>query len=435
MTYFRTFRLAIVACLAACTFPGVAILHADDEWEQYSDYYEDDAWYDVSEWFDGNDYNPTDESFGVWDDETYDRYSDTGEDYDNDWDGDIDDGYSFNDDLGYDYDDPYVYDSQDYYSDAYDGYDYDYDFDDPYSYDTGDYLNDTNDWYGYDGVYDNDDWFYDYYDEGYSHYSDWDNDGVYDYAYRYYAYDNDGLYDAYTSYSDWDDDGQFDDYNYYSFNEVGSSEKNSRQSQQQASRNAKRHNITGDVISTKKVSVQDTKNLLVRLRNRSGDKECFVDLGPVSELDDFDISEGDQITVRGPLAKVGGKKLLIAQRLKANSNSTKIDRDRRQFKGQIADTRTIAVRDRQHQMVMLRTGSNKQRLVDLGPSDELDLDLSEGDRVTVSGPVAKVNDRQLVFAQTLSHDGEQVEIERREQRQSRQSRQSGRDRSSDQASR
>jgi hypothetical protein len=35
-------------------------------------YYEDDAWFDISEWLDGNDYNPTDEIAGKWDDETYD---------------------------------------------------------------------------------------------------------------------------------------------------------------------------------------------------------------------------------------------------------------------------------------------------------------------------------------------------------------------------
>ncbi len=56
-----------------------------DEWTKSTPFYEDDAWYDVSEWFDGNDYNPTDEVVGRWDDETYDAAQDTGTDVDNDW--------------------------------------------------------------------------------------------------------------------------------------------------------------------------------------------------------------------------------------------------------------------------------------------------------------------------------------------------------------
>jgi hypothetical protein len=36
-----------------------------EEWEEHTPYYEDDALLDVTEWLDGNDYNPTDERFGV----------------------------------------------------------------------------------------------------------------------------------------------------------------------------------------------------------------------------------------------------------------------------------------------------------------------------------------------------------------------------------
>ena len=143
------------------------------EWEKSNPYYEDDAWYDISEWFDGNDYNPTDEVFGRWDDETYDVADDKGQDLDNDV------------------------------------------------------------WYGYNTAADNDNWFYDYYDPGY--YDSWSsrNSGKFDYVSRYYDYDNDGSYDALVSYSDSDSDGDYDRYSYYYFNDAGT-ESQKKKVQQQA---------------------------------------------------------------------------------------------------------------------------------------------------------------------------------------------------------
>lgn len=45
--------------------------HAQVQSEGLGRYYEEDAWYDITEWFDGNDYHPTDEVIGRWNDETY----------------------------------------------------------------------------------------------------------------------------------------------------------------------------------------------------------------------------------------------------------------------------------------------------------------------------------------------------------------------------
>lgn len=61
----------LISALVVAFVSALAGSAKADEWEESTPYYEDDAWYDVSEWFDGNDYNPTDEQFGVWDDEQY----------------------------------------------------------------------------------------------------------------------------------------------------------------------------------------------------------------------------------------------------------------------------------------------------------------------------------------------------------------------------
>src|SRR5687768_5647545 len=123
----RLLSCAVVAGLG--TFgPGIPAYAA--EFGDRSAYYEDDGLLDITEWFDGNDYNPTDEAWWRWDDETYQAAKDTSGDRDNDG------------------------------------------------------------WYGYTARDDND-WYYDYYDPYPYSYYDYDNNDLYDYGSRYYDYDND----------------------------------------------------------------------------------------------------------------------------------------------------------------------------------------------------------------------------------------------------
>jgi len=75
---------AAVSFPLACT-PVAMGQTGDFDPEDRGSKVEDDAWYDISEWFDGNDYNPTDEAIGRWDDEIF-SYEDarTSSDSDND---------------------------------------------------------------------------------------------------------------------------------------------------------------------------------------------------------------------------------------------------------------------------------------------------------------------------------------------------------------
>ena len=120
--------------------------------------YEDDAWYDITEYFDGNDYNPTDEALGRWDDERF-NYSDarTSTDDDNDlgimtfgeaYDGNRPERYQ-----AYDEDQDGVYERSTRYYDA-----------------------------AGDGVYDS-----------YAEYEDEDGDGVYDTNRSYYSGQDDAV--------------------------------------------------------------------------------------------------------------------------------------------------------------------------------------------------------------------------------------------------
>lgn len=65
------------------------------------------------------------------------------------------------------------------------------------------------------------------------------------------------------------------------------------------------------------------------------------------------------------------------------------------------------MKDTKNLLIRMEEDDGEKLYVDLGP----------GDKVTVRGPMTKINDRKVVLAQSLSHDGDQVEIDRR-QRQS-----------------
>lgn len=210
-------RMILAATLgAACTLP---IMHAraDNEFGDNTPFYEDDAWYDISEWFDGNDYNPTDEAIGRWDDEVFTFAANaTSSDNDN-------------------------------------------------------FLN----WgdYGYNDNGESD-WFYDYYDDGYGY---WDNQ----YYNSYHDTDDDGVYDAIASYNDTDGDGFYEDFDYYTFNSDSEGQDKSRmqaQSQQKQMKSTK-YQVSGNVEETKMVNVRDRIHLIAMVKQSEG-QPVVVDLGP-----------------------------------------------------------------------------------------------------------------------------------------------------------
>jgi hypothetical protein len=328
-----------------------------EEWEEHTPYYEDDALLDVTEWLDGNDYNPTDERFGVWDDEFYDS-----------------------DAIEYDVDDDYLL--------------------------------------GYDESNDADDWFYDYWEPPYWYY-DADGDS-YDHAYAYYDFDGDGVYDSITTYYDWDENGWYEDVNHYSFTTLSDDQKsNAGRLTAQASdrQSSKRTKITGEVSDKKTVSVRGTRHVVTRIKARDG-TESIVDLGPEKGLQNVTIDTGAAITVEGPMTKAGDKPILLARKVTVEGKTHELDRNPRAFTGTVVDRRNVAVRGEQHTLLVLQLDNGKQRLVDLGRTDRLqEIDLRKDAQITVRGVPMNINDRPLVMAHSVEVDGTLVQIERGRQKQ------------------
>jgi hypothetical protein len=359
------------------------------EWEQNTSYYEDDAWYDISEWLDGNDYNPTDEVAGQWDDETYD-----------------------------------------------------------WSAVESDRDNDTYTGYGYDKSNTSDDWYYDYSDDRNSYYDTANNDGIYDHWYTYHDYDDDGVYDALTSYHDTDADASYDERNYFYFagaakrsdasaNEDASKDRGKDTSRDQTkNQSAKGMEVSGTVKMVKRVSVRNAPDRLVAQVANDQGQTFIVDLGPANQLGrnrqnqqqqqqssesqanaqhaaEQIVKKGEQITARGPLLNVGDKQVLMSQSAKIGDQpEQQIHRAGQQVQGQISNLKTAKVRGQEHQLAILKLKSGKQALVDLGPADKLNVDLATNDQIQVQGVPVKVKDRLVFLATSVSKGDQQVNIQR-----------------------
>ncbi|TWT98526.1 hypothetical protein [Stieleria varia] len=178
--------------------------------------YEDDAWYDVSEWFDGNDYNPTDEAIGRWDDEKF-SYADN----------------RFSSDLNSDQE-----------------------------------TIPAEKFYGED------------YDDGYAMWWDEDKDGNYEKMARYHDSDGDYLNDSYATYHDSDGDGMYDTYDFSELSHTSENAIHRSQVAQSTQKglSGKAHQVAGTVAETKMVERLGKVSFMVKLQQPK-DNITWVDFG------------------------------------------------------------------------------------------------------------------------------------------------------------
>lgn len=106
--------------------------------------------------------------------------------------------------------------------------------------------------------------------------------------------------------------------------------------QQQMMKNQQRatRTVTGRVLATKTVQLRGTnqRNLVALVRTPEGMRR-LVDLGPRSDARQLQLAAGDQLAVRGPVATVNGRQIVIAEQARSDAASLDIDRSmqRQQF--------------------------------------------------------------------------------------------------------
>lgn len=344
---------------------------AADEWEKSTPYYEDDAWYDVTEWFDGNDYNPTDEVAVRWDDETFEAWQDVGTDVDSD---------------------------------------------------PGDDTSPTG--FGYDELSGSDNWFYDYFDYDRGLYDVYDHDvedQIFDVQHRFYDVDDDGLYDVMLSYEDEDKDGLYEDVDYVAFNPAGEEkaeewEIRPPQAGSGEAISSRRFTIEGEIAKRKSVKARkrgaatSIEHLVISLKPEQGNS-VTVDLGPKQRLQEMNLEDGREVTVSGPMAKIGERPILLARTVKAGGESVNLSPNRRAIRGTVADTRSVEVRGRTHLLVMLDTEEKKKKVaVDVGPQVDFREKPTAGDTIAVVGVPVKVEGKNILLAQSIQHRREDRRI-------------------------
>lgn len=81
--------------------------------------------------------------------------------------------------------------------------------------------------------------------------------------------------------------------------------------------------ISGTVEQVRRAKVEGRDHLIARLQMQNN-RDVLVDLGPDAQLTDFDISEGDEVSIRGRRSTIDGRSVLIANRLSVNGESQNI---------------------------------------------------------------------------------------------------------------
>jgi hypothetical protein len=294
---------------------------------------------------------------------------------------------------------------------------------------------DPGDWFDYDtpGVdYDYDWWNYPYYGYDYDTYYD-----PYDYDYDY----DDDFYEPYTY--DYDYDNYFDDYGYetYGFSDDYTWDRNSLSNQDQNRSQAQRQSkgqggqpqkmakgsktLQGEIQNMRTFQTQSgQREIMATIENNQGERRKVL-LGPVNQVRDFDVDEGDRIQVSGVVTTINGQRVLVANRFKLDQmqNWTRIQpsvRPAKWYKGQIQNARTVRFRglDQQHKVAQVRLDDGKVVPVNLGPAGELpNQAIQQGEQITVAARVGKINNQPALIAERLRLDsGRTVIIDRSQEK-------------------
>jgi hypothetical protein len=274
----------------------------------------------------------------------------------------------------------------------------------------------TRTYFGFDTANKDDDWYYDYYDYGVGRYfaaqpkSTWAG-----YGYYWYDSDFDGVYDVYYDMYDKDNDGVADELEHYRFKEAQTSRKQSDDSDDwRAPPSAQEIVVQGEIMAVKKGSVRGSEYLVVHVQS-SENATTAVDLGPADRVN-VDPKVGDTISATGHMANIGDKQILVADRFELNSESVDVSRQGQPTTGTIVETRTVAMRDEDHMLVVLEV-DGRHHLIDVGPKANLEVELTPKSQLTVFGVPVEIRGTQMLMASELEYNDRRLPIARRVMRQ------------------
>lgn len=279
---------------------------------------------------------------------------------------------------------------------------------------------DQDGWFGYTAGNETD-WFYDYHDPTVFVFIPGDRADTYAYGYRYYDFDDDGTYDAMAAYNDGNTDGTFDDVRFVTFSEQNAGQDKQRLCEKNLMSAARQETLSGAIEKTKRVKVRGgTEHLVVSIKPEGQQdmtgEGAAADLGPADQLSALTIQEGSTITVKGPKAKLGNRDVLLASSIELDGQTKEITRSARNINARVIDTHELSIHGKDHQIALVEAshqGKMHKVAVDLGPKDQLNMDLQSGQQLQFAGFPVKVEDRPLFIAKSVQKDGRTVHIKRK----------------------
>jgi len=152
-----------------------------------------------------------------------------------------------------------------------------------------------------------------------------------------------------------------------------------------------------------------------------------VALGPRRNLDPLQMKSGELIVIHGRMGTINGHPVMMANEIVVPERqiAQRIDRDHRRLakrdqqretpqrpayaiRGTVEDARQIELKgeEKKHTLLMVNLKTGDSVIANLGPAPKsiADLDLEEGDEVTIRGTKGTINDRSVVMASRIEVD-------------------------------
>lgn len=177
--------------------------------------------------------------------------------------------------------------------------------------------------------------------------------------------------------------------------------------------------VRGEIQSLERKQMMDSnqKNVVAKLKDEQ-QRIATVCLGPGSKVKQLQLSEGDTIQAHGQRARIDGRPVLMAQKVKANGQTIQNQMNRQQqrlkrLKGEVVSTRKANFDGRDGQYLVARVNTDEQgtQQINLGPAKKLsELNISEGTEVRVLAREGRINNRPAMIAEVVRANNHSVDV-------------------------
>jgi len=149
------------------------------------------------------------------------------------------------------------------------------------------------------------------------------------------------------------------------------------------------------------------RNLLAKVETEGG-TIATVDLGPLKDLKQLDLQEGDVIKVYGVQGTIDQKAVLVANSLQVSGERMKIDRSKvrplKKFQAKVLKTREVSHRGKTNLLARVELEDGLKTIVNFGPAADLPV-LAEGQQIQFLARITEVEGKKALIAERLRTKG------------------------------